>query len=430
MVARINTSKNISKALNYNEHKVQQGKAEILSAPGFLKEADEMNFYEKLARFESLTSLNERTETNTLHVSLNFDPSEKLSSEKLVAIACAYMQKIGFSNQPYLVYQHHDAGHPHIHIVSTNIEKDGKRISMHNMGRNQSEKARKEIEISFGLVKASDKKNMDLTKLEAINARKVIYGKSETRRAISNVLGPVIHHYKFSSLPEFNAILKLYNITADRGQEGSRIYNHKGLTYRVLDEQGNKVGVPQKASSFFMKPTLTFLEKKFIQNEPLKQPYKKRLTNAINWTLLSKPVNLNNVIKALEKESISVVLRQNKDGLIYGITYVDQKTKCVFNGSDLGKEFSAKAILEKCNHQNISIGVAHDGNKIKTASKKDANILSMNLEEKKSSGHETLTYSSIKSAIGQNIIGSPQASEFIPVDLKFKKKRKKKRISF
>jgi len=42
-----------------------------------------------------------------------------------------------------------------MHIVSSNIQKDGSRISLHNLGRNQSEKARKEIEIEFGLVKAS-----------------------------------------------------------------------------------------------------------------------------------------------------------------------------------------------------------------------------------------------------------------------------------
>jgi hypothetical protein len=32
---------------------------------------------------------------------------------------------------------------------------------------------------------------------------------------------------------------------------------------------------------------------------------------------------------------------------IYGLTYVDFKSKCVFNGSDLGKEFSAKGLLEQ-----------------------------------------------------------------------------------
>ena len=39
-----------------------------------------------------------------------------------------------------------------------------------------------------------------------------------------------------------------------------------------------------------------------------------------------------------------VVLRQNDTGIIYGITYVDHKTRCVFNGSNLGKQYSANAI--------------------------------------------------------------------------------------
>jgi hypothetical protein len=32
-------------------------------------------------------------------------------------------------------------------------------------------------------------------------------------------------------------------------------------------------------------------------------------------------------------------------------TYIDFRTKCVFNGSDLGKEFSAKGIMDKCCQQ-------------------------------------------------------------------------------
>ena len=47
MVARINTGKSISKALNYNEKKVQQGQAEYLTAENFLKEIQDMSFYEK-----------------------------------------------------------------------------------------------------------------------------------------------------------------------------------------------------------------------------------------------------------------------------------------------------------------------------------------------------------------------------------------------
>lgn len=351
MVARINTAKSISKALNYNEKKVLFGQAETLSAANFLKDVDKLNFYEKLGTFEKLTSLNERTTTNTLHVSLNFDPSEKLGNDKLVAIADCYMKRIGFAEQPYLVYRHLDTGHPHIHIVSTNIQRDGTRIPMHNMGRNQSESARKEIEIEFGLVKAESKKLTDGLKLAPVNVQKIRPGKRATKGAISNILGMVIPQYKYGSLAELNAILKLYNVVADRCGEDSLTYKHKGLLFRVLDEKGNKVGTPIKASLFYMKPTLRNLENRFSENEKLKQPYAKRLRTSIDYALLKKTgAGLQQWISDLNKERISVVLRQNKEGIIYGITYVDHQTKSVFNGSDLGKAYSAKMILERTNH--------------------------------------------------------------------------------
>ncbi len=53
-------------------------------------------------------------------------------------------------------------------------------------------------------------------------------------------------------------------------------------------------------------------------------------------------------MKALQKENIQVVLRQNEKGVIYGITYVDHRSKCVFNGSHLGKQYSANAIQQRC----------------------------------------------------------------------------------
>ena len=107
MVARINSGKSIAKALNYNEQKLKLGKAECLHAENFLKDTEKLNFYDKLRHFERLTSLNERTTTNTFHVSLNFDPSEKLSNEKLNDIAKEYMQKIGFEKQPFRLCDDH-----------------------------------------------------------------------------------------------------------------------------------------------------------------------------------------------------------------------------------------------------------------------------------------------------------------------------------
>ena len=68
---------------------------------------------------------------------------------------------------------------------------------------------------------------------------------------------------------------------------------------------------------------------------------------AIKWVLVKKKITLYEFKQDLAREGVNVVLRQNSQGNIYGLTYIDFRTKCVFNGSDLGKEYSAKAIMER-----------------------------------------------------------------------------------
>jgi len=57
--------------------------------------------------------------------------------------------KIGFGDQPSLIYRHCDAGHPHLHIVTLKVRSDGSRTDTQNIGKNQSEKARKKLEFSM-----------------------------------------------------------------------------------------------------------------------------------------------------------------------------------------------------------------------------------------------------------------------------------------
>jgi hypothetical protein len=296
MVTKITTPKSINRALNYNEQKVKAGKAECLYAGNFLNEANELNFYQKLQRFEHQNSLNQKAKTNTLHISLNFDLQDKLSRENLVEIASGYMDKIGFGEQPYLVYEHHDAGHAHLHIVTSSIQCDGRRIDTFNIGKTKSETARKELEKQYNLVPA-ERKKLEFKKDQIIDAdlqhrivsaERVQYGKMETKRAIQNVLDVVIDQYKYSSIAELNAVLRQYNVVADRGKEDSIIYQKKGLYYRALDDGGNKIGVPIKASLFHQKPTLNFLEEKFKQNESLKPALKHHVKIVINGTLQGK----------------------------------------------------------------------------------------------------------------------------------------------
>lgn len=362
MVAKINSGKSINGALNYNEKKVDQGKAELIWQSGFHKDVQHLNFYDKLQRFDDLILRNERTKTNAVHISLNFAVGEKIHEAKLIQIANDYLEQIGFGDQPYLVYLHKDAGHPHVHVVTTNIKSTGERISLHNLGRTKSEEARRNIEIQYGLVRADQN---ELKKMEQPILSKVNYGKDDTKRAVSNVVRGIVDSYKFTSIPELNAVLSKYNVVADRGSKASKMYAKKGLLYWALDKKGEKVGIPIKASSIYGSPTLKKLEAKFEINKGLRKPYKEQLKNAIDRVMKTK-ASAAGFQQVLSSKGIDVLFRRNEQGRIYGVTFIDHNSRSVFNGSDLGNAYSANALsqgfigINAARLQNNSTQGAHD----------------------------------------------------------------------
>lgn len=416
MVARIRSGKSLKGAINYNEHKVKEGKADLIMAKGYSKDIGQLKFNDKLNRLQKLADLNTRASTHCLHVSLNFDVTENLSASTLQQIASVYMEKIGFGNQPFLVYQHHDAAHQHVHIISTNIQKDGKRISMHNLGRVQSEKGRKEIEISFGLEKAGDRQQKQLQPLKPINLQKAVYGKMETKRAISNIVTSVVSQYKYDSLPELNAILKQYNVIADRGGEDTRMFEKKGLQYCLLDENGNKIGIPIKASSIYGKPILSLLESKYGANKQVRQAYKEILKTTIDKVLADHP-DKQNFISDLSSQGIDVVCRTNEQGFLYGITYVDHNSKSVFNGSELGKQYSAATIQQRLQSQP------------EHPEKKRSSPVGGQPAAFKSTHSEIISQRPTDNAdLLQAITGSTDPYNYLPYELKKKRKRKKRKL--
>jgi len=355
MVAIIKTGHSIRRTFHYNENKVNEGVAELLYAGNYPMELDKMSTAQRLNMLLKTAERNPNISRNSVHISLNFAPGEQIGSDQLKAIATEYMEAIGFGGQPFLVYKHNDAGHPHIHIATTLVNAKGKGIRMQNIGRTLSEKARKQIEERYGLVRAEDHKK-GIFQLAPLNVAKIQYGKTDTRRAIAGVLSNILEQYKYTSLNELNAVLNLYHIHADPGLEASRIATHKGLFYRLLDEKGGFIGTPIKASLFHNRPTLTFLEKRFLLNHALRKKHQDRIKNIIDLALKARPAGLKQFEIALKKSAVRLVPRINNQGRLYGITYIDHHNKCVFNGSDLGKSYSANAIAVR-----LSAGISPVG---------------------------------------------------------------------
>lgn len=334
MVAKIATGKSIRGVLNYNESKVENAQAQLLLACGFPRHHHDLSFKNKLARFDKLTAQNAATKTNALHISLNFSKDDQLNTTLLQKIAMDYMDRIGFGDQPYLVYQHYDASHPHLHIATVNIADGGQRIETHNIGKNQSEKARKEIEQLYGLIKAEDHSSEHLTLLKPGN--------------LSSTVRDVVGSYRYTSLPELNAVLMQFGFKADRGEPGSKMFEKGGLIYYAIDEKGEQIGRHVKASSIYGSPTLKNLEVKFAANKISRKPYGVRLRHLLDKATASAK-NIADFQARLQVHGIRILLRENVQGNIYGLSFIDNATRVVYNGSDLGKSYSAASFLDRLN---------------------------------------------------------------------------------
>jgi hypothetical protein len=412
MVARILTGESIRGLINYNESRVASGTVTPILASRFGLDIEQLELRHKVARFEHLTKLNSRVKTNAVHIMLNFHRSEILSVETLQKIAVDYMDKIGFGDQPFLAYKHDDASHPHIHIVTTNIRADSTRIDMHNIGKLQSENARKEIELEYHLLKAEGR-GTEQPILPA-NIEIAAYGEKQTKRSIYNVVTAVLRSYKFTSLAEYNAVLNTFNVIADRGPEDSIMFQKRGLVYSILDADGKRVGIPFKASSFAGKPILNKVESRFTRNLEKRKVYAEQLRSAVSKALeKDHPVSQDDLINALGQQGISVLFRQNSEGRVYGLTYIDHNSRCVFNGSDLGKTFSVKAILDRFHQFESGISERKVGAPVINKGKSEVSFAIEN--NARSSAGDTLL---------QFLFEKPVQEPLSTVSLKKKKKKK------
>lgn len=338
MVARIITGSGIHGLVRYNADKVDKGKASVLYAQGMLW--DKPTPSQVIERFRKRMEKNVRTKTNVVHISLNFSIKDKLSEELMQKITMDYMERIGFGSQPFVVYRHDDTAHPHVHIITSNIDQDGKRIETHNLGKTLSEKARVEIEQKYGLVKAQGAKGMlqPITPLERISTADP--GK---KSKISNVITEVMRTYRYSSHGEFRAALSPFGI-------GFRIVEKqkgRGMLYFIQDDNGKPLGMPISASSIYSKPTYVNLEKRFVRNKLAKEMGKQKLKDKIRKLLdeaVGEKTGLSGFKQKLSRNAVHLHLAISSDGRAFGAVYVDHVSRSVFKGSELSKELSAGSI--------------------------------------------------------------------------------------
>ena len=340
MVAKISLGNSLYGAICYNGEKINKEKGRLLDTNKIYNDGTgSVDIKRAFADFMQWMPSTTKTERPMVHISLNPHPDDVLTDAQLTAIAREYMEKMGFGDQPYMVYKHTDINRHHMHIVALRIRTDGSCISDKN-NFYRSKEITRELERKYGLRTAEREKVTPDTPLLKIDPS------GDLKKQVASAVKIIGMRYRFQTIGEYNAVLGLFNIRCELtdGRVNGREYH--GLVYFALGDAGKPIAAPFKASRLG----------KFAGREAIDGKYEKA-KEKINITQTKEKVadalahcsGKDDFISKLKEKNIDVVFRYTDEGRIYGVTFIDHETFNVLNGSRLGKAFSANALEAKFN---------------------------------------------------------------------------------
>jgi hypothetical protein len=139
MIGKISTGKSFRGCLNYlHEGRLQQSKA-LQEVEQEKKQAQVIcynqcfgNKKELIQQFNEVRYLNPKLSKPVLHASLSFAHSDQLSNQDKIDIGKQMAKDFGFENNQYVVIEHGDRQHQHLHIVANRVGYDAKTVSDSN----------------------------------------------------------------------------------------------------------------------------------------------------------------------------------------------------------------------------------------------------------------------------------------------------------
>lgn len=196
MVAKITAGNNLYGALAYNQEKGKVLATHIAREPvdGIFNVAGAADDLQRWM------PLHFRCEKPVIHISLNLDIKDNLTDEQLSEVATKYMDRMGWGGQPYIVFKHSDIEREHIHIVSVQVDPDGKKIN--DKLRNERSVAITEaLEKEYGLHPAKGQKRSGQWQFTPVDQTK-----GNLKKQIVAVVKPAASMSHFQTLGEFRVL--------------------------------------------------------------------------------------------------------------------------------------------------------------------------------------------------------------------------------
>ena len=286
MIATILPSSTNFHAVEYNERKVAEGKAELVEMLnfGYISNMGEYSTEDLITFLNDYSAKNNRIKKPQFHIAFSCKGHE-MTHEQLVSFARRYMNEMGYGQQgqPMLIYAHHDTDNNHIHVITSRVAPDGQKID------NNHERRRSQDVINRLLQQSENER----------------VGES-TAKALE---------YTFTSVPQYMAILE-------------------SLGYECYKEDGDIV--IKRAGMIQEKVSQAFIESKcrkdYFQDQ--RRKYQLRAVIKRYRDMSSNKEELQQLMR--DKFGVSLVFLGSKDSP-YGFFIVDHHTKSVFKGGDVLK---------------------------------------------------------------------------------------------
>jgi len=164
------------------------------------------------------------------HIALSWSVEDKkrLSSDNMAEVARLYMQQMGITETQYLIVQHNDRPHPHLHIVYNRVDDFGKTIS-DQFQKQRNAKVCKDITLTYGYHYAGGKEKVNRERLNGADALKY-----ELYDQITKAVGRAKNWLQFKQILD--------------KQDISTLFKYKSGTKEIQGVSFSKLDVQMKGS--------------------------------------------------------------------------------------------------------------------------------------------------------------------------------------
>lgn len=331
MVAKILSKTSTFNAVRYNSNKQSKGSAKLIDIQNFkVLKPETMTAADVKNYLKSYSDVNKRVKNPQFHATISCKGRE-YSPEQLKKIGNQYMDKMGYGAQPYIIVFHNDTNNNHIHIVSTRVDANGKKI-------NDSYENVRSLNAIQEITKQSISRNKDLD-LEALKAYKF-----ETKNQFISLLK--LHKFEIREKDNTISIYKMGVKCENIAVNDMRIYpgNHKAIS-DLKQEFKDLSGVDKTIYPVFNS-----------KNEIIN--YKSEFT------------------EKLKNKNIDVVFHFSESKKPFGYTVIDNNRKEIFKGSSISKLNNILSFDEQENMSQIKGKSYSEPSKYNVSTQKEREMLS------------------------------------------------------